>query len=158
MTTHARTEGGNRSRTPLRLPKAPLSCDHNVYDPCGWRDANDRKLGVPIGYGECADYFAAIHSIKNTTLDVEVICYWYPSVVQEEVVRKNLLGHLRRSRLRCPLGSTCTALHSRYRHLCFPPASTCNALFLLSISRPLGTSRPTGYTGWASHTPTQTVK
>lgn len=51
MTTHARTEGGNRSRTPLRPPKAPLSCDHNVYDPCGWRDANDRKLGVPIGYG-----------------------------------------------------------------------------------------------------------
>ncbi|KAI6022162.1 hypothetical protein BKA83DRAFT_1184512 [Pisolithus microcarpus] len=58
-----------------------------------------------------------------------VICYWYPSVVQEEVVRKSLLGHLRRAHLCYPPGSTCTALHSHYRHLCFPPANTCNALF-----------------------------
>ncbi|KAI6117355.1 hypothetical protein EDD16DRAFT_1008691 [Pisolithus croceorrhizus] len=90
-----------QSRITMRLPKARSVCDHNVSHSCGWRDDKGRECGIPISYSECADHFAAAHDIKDIAWNVRIICLWCFSEPQKEVIRKNLLRHLREIHLRC---------------------------------------------------------
>ncbi|KAI6038128.1 hypothetical protein EDC04DRAFT_2039154 [Pisolithus marmoratus] len=97
-----RIEGGNQSQTPTRPPKARSACDRNVCIPCGWRDEDGRKCGMPIRYDDCAGHFAAVHDIENITWDVRIFCRWCSSKTQRKVLRKNLLRHLREVHMRYP--------------------------------------------------------
>ncbi|KAI6104457.1 hypothetical protein EV401DRAFT_2079134 [Pisolithus croceorrhizus] len=91
-----------QSRVMTGLPKARSVCDRNVSNFCGWRDDKGRKCGIPISYGDCAGHFAASHDIKDIAWNVRLICRWCFSEPQKEIVRKNLLRHLREVHLCCP--------------------------------------------------------
>ncbi|KAI6105964.1 hypothetical protein EDD16DRAFT_224939 [Pisolithus croceorrhizus] len=99
---HTRHFATGQSKFPTGLAKARSACDLPASHFCGWRDDKGRKCGMPISYDNCAGHFAAFHQIRGMAWNVKVVCCWCPSEPRKEVIRKNLLRHLREAHLYYP--------------------------------------------------------
>ncbi|KAI6018798.1 hypothetical protein EDC04DRAFT_2902091 [Pisolithus marmoratus] len=98
---HARRSATSQPRTSMRLPEARSIGDRDVYHACGWRDEKGKECGALIRFGDCPDHFAAVHDIKNIKWDAQLICRWCSPETQKEVIRKNLMRHVREAHLGC---------------------------------------------------------